>query len=118
MLQQEVLNKCNFNKNKEEQITGRRIIDISFFGQNFDNGCHNCCEKLQFKNLIKEITYGLCSKFHFNCLSCNEVTTINTSPKQNTTKQRTGGYSVNCKAALGKIYVQKFKTKLSYEILI
>ena len=102
MIQKPVLNKWNFTKNETEPITGRRIIDISFFGQSFDNGCHNCSEKIQFKNLMKEKTYGLCSKFYFKCPSCNQITTIDTSPKQKTDKQRTGGYSVNCKAALGK----------------
>ena len=50
-------------KNKNE--IGKRIIDLSFFAESFDNGCCKCGQKFELKNIIKETNLGLCSTFHF-----------------------------------------------------
>ena len=58
---------------------GRRIIDLRYFAERFDDDCYKCGEKFELKNIIKETNLGLCSSFHFVCTNCSAVSVLKSS---------------------------------------
>ena len=86
-------------KRKRIEI-GRRIIDLSFLGERFDNGCCKCGQKFELKHIIKETNLGLCSTFHFICTNCAAISVLNLSNKFS--KEEGNHYAVNVKASFGK----------------
>ena len=83
---------------------GRRIIDLSFFAERFDNGCCKCGQKFELKNIIKETNLGLCSTFHFICTNCSAISILKSSDtfSKEVNSGRRKPYAVNVKAAFGK----------------
>ena len=85
------------------RIKGRRIIDLEYFGSQFDKGCSACGKGLKFKNVMAEQIYGLSSRVTFGC-PCGQSTPLVTSKALRKKKiyRKRRAYAVNVKAALGK----------------
>ena len=94
----------NLKQFKKDLNVGRRIIDVDFFGKQFDRGCLKCGFQLKWENVVKETVLGLCSIFHFQCSKCLKLTKISTSDTLETEKysSRRKPYAANVKAALGE----------------
>ena len=97
-------NLGNQTKNTTEapSIKGRRVIDIEYFGRQFDQGCSACGKELHFRDIIGEQYYELCSRFIFKYL-CGELNPLVTSRtlKKKTIFKKRGAYAVSIKTALG-----------------
>ena len=102
--------KCRFlkyqpTKRKVIEI-GRRIIDLSFFAERFDNGCCKCGQKFELKNIIKETNLGLCSTFHFICTNCSAISILKSSDtfSNEVNSGRRKPYAVNVKVCTLRMY--------------
>ena len=99
------LKLTRFTKGAETayHIKGRRIVDVDYFGRQFDKGCSACGSAFQFRNITGEQHYGLSSRFTFRC-PCSHSNALVTSKtlKKKTIYRKRGAYAVNVKAALGK----------------
>ena len=101
--------KRNYNVNNLKQFRkktiGRRIVDISYFGKQFDEGCVHCGTALSF-NIVQETIMGLCSIFYLCCKECDKITKISTSDVCDGDGRTP--YSIHAKMALGMYNIWLF----------
>ena len=73
-------NLWNQTKNTTDapSIKGRRVIDIEYFGGQFDQGYSAFGKELHLRDIIGEQYYELCSRFIFKYL-CGELNPLVTS---------------------------------------
>lgn len=82
-------------------VEGSRIVDVMFLAQQLI--CSGCDNVLSLLDIQSESLIGLASKWTINCRQCGidkSVCTSKTNPNPETNRMT---YSINIKAALGKI---------------
>ena len=86
----------------QNRHVGRRIVDVDYFGKQFNRGCSYCGGVLRF-NICNEVVRGLASVLSFRCSKCYKTTNISTSDTVDVDDN--APYSVNAKVALGKYVI-------------
>ena len=94
----------NSKDNPYKNVPERRIVDLRYFGEQFDSGCETCGAPFLFRNIKNETLRGFCSVLKVECYACFTETNISTS---GVSRQPDGDckyypYTVNIKAALGE----------------
>ena len=84
------------------RIKGRRIIDLEYFGSQFDIGCSACGRGVRFRNVTAEQYYRLSSRLTFGCPCCQSTSSVTSKTLKKKIYRKRGAYAFNVEEALCK----------------
>ena len=107
VMDNQVENELNVDDNvcnTKVDMDGIRMLDNSYFGDQFDQGCIVCGTPLLMKNVVKEVRKMAVSVLHIQCKKCDFVQKLQTGKSHSDPQKdnRSTIYDLNTKLAAGK----------------